>query len=400
MNTTDFLLIGGGIIGISIARELKSRYPDSDVCILEKENKCGLHASSRNSGVLHAGFYYTADSFKAKFTREGNQCLTEYCDAKNIKLNKCGKLVVAKNESELIWLDELMDRANKNGVPLQSITEQESRSIEPRAKTYQRALFSPTTSSVNPKELVESLISDAIQEGVQIKSNSQYIGRAGKRSIQTSSGVFEAKYLINVAGLYADKIGRDFGFSKDHQILPFKGLYLYSNEPPGSLKTHIYPVPDLTNPFLGVHFTITTDGEIKLGPTAIPAFWREQYEGWSNFNLNELTEIILRQAGLFLSSSFNFKALAFRELQKYSKSRLVSLASALAKGVNIKHYQKWGQPGIRAQLLNTRNKTLEMDFVLEGDDQSMHILNAVSPGFTCALPFAKYVCDQIKNKLS
>ena len=399
MNTTDFLLIGGGIIGISIARELKSRYPDSSVCILEKENKCGLHASGRNSGVLHAGFYYTADSFKARFTREGNQRLTEYCDAKNIKLNKCGKLVVAQNESELPWLDELMNRASKNSVPLESVTEEESRSIEPRIKTYQKALFSPTTSSVNPKELVESLLSDAIREGVQIKSNSRYLRRAGKRSIQTSDGAYEAKYLINVAGLYADKIGRDFGFSRDHRILPFKGLYLYSDEPPGALKTHIYPVPDLANPFLGVHFTVTTDGKTKLGPTAIPAFWREQYEGWGNFNLNEFSEIIRRQAGLFLTSNFDFKALAIREFQKYSKPKLVSLASTLAEGVDIKHYRRWGSPGIRAQLLNIRTKTLEMDFVMEGDDQSMHILNAVSPGFTCALPFADYVCDQIDKKL-
>ena len=399
MNTTDFLLIGGGIIGISIARELKSRYPDSSVCILEKENKCGLHASGRNSGVLHAGFYYTADSFKARFTREGNQRLTEYCDAKNIKLNKCGKLVVAQNESELPWLDELMNRASKNSVPLESVTEEEGRAIEPRVKTYQKALFSPTTSSVNPKELVESLLSDAIREGVQIKSNSRYLRRAGKRSIQTSDGAYEAKYLINVAGLYADKIGRDFGFSRDHRILPFKGLYLYSDEPPGALKTHIYPVPDLANPFLGVHFTVTTDGKTKLGPTAIPAFWREQYEGWGNFNLNEFSEIIRRQAGLFLTSNFDFKALAIRELQKYSKPKLVSLASTLAEGVDIKHYRRWGPPGIRAQLLNIRTKMLETDFFMEGDGQSMHILNAVSPGFTCALPFADYVCDQIDKKL-
>ena len=399
MNTTDFLLIGGGIIGISIARELKSRYPDSSVCILEKESKCGLHASGRNSGVLHAGFYYTADSFKARFTREGNQRLTEYCDAKNIKLNKCGKLVVAQNESELPWLDELMNRASKNSVPLESVTEEEGRAIEPRVKIYQKALFSPTTSSVNPKELVESLLSDAIREGVQIKSNSRYLRRAGKRSIQTSDGAYEAKYLINVAGLYADKIGRDFGFSRDHRILPFKGLYLYSDEPPGALKTHIYPVPDLANPFLGVHFTVTTDGKTKLGPTAIPAFWREQYEGWSDFNLNEFSEIIRRQAGLFLTSNFDFKALAIRELQKYSKPKLVSLASTLAEGVDIKHYRRWGPPGIRAQLLNIRTKMLEMDFFMEGDGQSMHILNAVSPGFTCALPFADYVCDQIDKQL-
>ena len=399
-NIFDFLVIGGGVIGISIARELKSRNPNSGVCILEKEHQCGLHASSRNSGVLHAGFYYTADSLKARFTKEGNQRLTKYCEVKNLALKKCGKLVVAQNESELVWLDELMTRARNNGVPLELITDEESQAIEPRAKTYQKALFSPTTASINPTELVKSLLSDAIQEGVQLKTNTQYIHRVGKSSIKTSSGIFEAKYIINAAGLYADKIGRDFNFSKDYRILPFKGLYLYSNEPLGALNTHIYPVPDLTNPFLGVHFTITSDDKIKIGPTAIPAFWREQYQGWSNFNMPELTEIILRQAGLFLSSNFDFKALAFRELKKYSKPLLVSLATKLAKGVDIKHYRQWGLAGIRAQLLNIRKKELEMDFVLEGDKQSMHILNAISPGLTCALPFADYVCDQIEGKIS
>ena len=398
-NIFDFLVIGGGVIGISIARELKSRNPNSGVCILEKEHQCGLHASSRNSGVLHAGFYYTADSLKARFTKEGNQRLTKYCEVKNLALKKCGKLVVAQNESELVWLDELMTRARNNGVPLELITDEESQAIEPRAKTYQKALFSPTTASINPTELVKSLLSDAIQEGVQLKTNTQYIHRVGKSSIKTSNGVFEAKYIINAAGLYADKIGRDFNFSKDHRVLPFKGLYLYSNEPLGALNTHIYPVPDLTNPFLGVHFTITSDSKIKIGPTAIPAFWREQYQGWSNFNMPELTEIILRQAGLFLSSNFDFKALAFRELKKYSKPLLVSLAAKLAKGVDIKHYRQWGLAGIRAQLLNIRKKELEMDFVLEGDKQSMHILNAISPGLTCALPFADYVCDQIEDKI-
>ena len=399
-NIFDFLVIGGGVIGISIARELKSRNPNSGVCILEKEHQCGLHASSRNSGVLHAGFYYTADSLKARFTKEGNQRLTKYCEVKNLALKKCGKLVVAQNESELVWLDELMTRARNNGVPLELITDEESQTIEPRAKTYQKALFSPTTASINPTELVKSLLSDAIQEGVQLKTNTQYIHRVGKSSIKTSNGIFEAKYIINAAGLYADKIGRDFNFSKDYRILPFKGLYLYSNEPLGALNTHIYPVPDLTNPFLGVHFTITSDDKIKIGPTAIPAFWREQYQGWSNFNMPELTEIILRQAGLFLSSNFDFKALAFRELKKYSKPLLVSLATKLAKGVDIKHYRQWGLAGIRAQLLNIRKKELEMDFVLEGDKQSMHILNAISPGLTCALPFADYVCDQIEGKIS
>ena len=203
--------------------------------------------------------------------------------------------------------------------------------------------------------------------------------------------------MVNAAGLYADKIAQDFGFSRDYRILPFKGLYLYSNEPTGAFQTNIYPVPDLRNPFLGVHFTVTAEGKVKIGPTAIPAFWRENYKGLTNFNFNELMEIIFRQAGLFWSSDFDFKNLAFEELKKYSQAKLVSLASSLAEGVGIKSFKKWGEPGIRAQLLNIRDKKLEMDFVTEGDERSLHILNAVSPAFTCTLPFADFACDKITD---
>src|ERR1022692_1535760 len=150
MMAPDFLVIGGGIVGISIARELKSRFSDAAVTLIEKEPFCGLHASGRNSGVLHAGFYYSADSLKAKFTRVGNGAMTAYCTARSIPLNKCGKLIVAKDESELPQLDELLSRGARNQVPLESVTEEQARQIEPRVKTYQRAIFSPTTSSGDP----------------------------------------------------------------------------------------------------------------------------------------------------------------------------------------------------------------------------------------------------------
>ena len=397
MDTCDFLVIGGGIIGISIARELKRRHPHATLLLIEKEEGYGLHASGRNSGVLHAGFYYTADSFKAKFTQTGNQRLTEYCESRNIPVNKCGKLVVAQNESELSQLDELMVRAKNNNVPLNYITEEEAKAIEPRVKTFEHALFSPTTSSVNPSQVVQAMRDDASQEGLKLHSGVRYLRRTGKGAVKTSQGNIEFGYMVNAAGLYADKIAQDFGFSRDYRILPFKGLYLYSNEPAGAFQTNIYPVPDLRNPFLGVHFTVTAEGKVKIGPTAIPAFWRENYKGLTNFNLNELMEIIFRQAGLFWSSDFDFKNLAFEELQKYSQAKLVSLASSLANGVGVKSFKKWGEPGIRAQLLNIRDKKLEMDFVTEGDERSLHILNAVSPAFTCALPFADFACDKIAD---
>src|SRR5215467_10362137 len=141
MQTTDFLVIKNGIVGLSIARELKQRFPKATVSLVEKEPECGLHASGRNSGVIHAGFYYTADSLKAKFTRDGNRTLTEYCERKKIPVNKCGKLVVARDETELPQLDELLRRGKANGVELQPITRKEAEKIEPRVKTFERAIF-------------------------------------------------------------------------------------------------------------------------------------------------------------------------------------------------------------------------------------------------------------------
>lgn len=204
---------------------------------------------------------------------------------------------------------------------------------------------------------------------------------------------------MNAAGLYADHIARDFGFSEHYRILPFKGHYLYSNEPPGTIRTNVYPVPNLRNPFLGVHVTVTAQGKAKIGPTAIPAFWREQYESFGNFKISELLDVLVHQAGLFLFSEFDFKRLAFEEIQKYSRTHLVKLATSLMDGISPEKYETWEKPGIRAQLLDTKKRKLEMDFVLEGDSRSMHVLNAVSPAFTCSLPFADYVCHHIHAQL-
>ena len=398
MITADFLIVGGGIVGVSIARTIKERYSDAKVVLIEKELDCGLHASGRNSGVLHAGFYYSPDSLKAKYTQLGNQLLGDYCADKGIKINHCGKLVVARDESDFPLMDELLRRARTNGVPLESLTDEEAREIEPRVKTCGRALYSPTTASVDPKKVMQTMRTDAQAEGIDVHVGCAYLGHS-RKAIQTSTGVYQAGYVINAAGLYADKVARDFGFSEHYRILPFKGLYLYSEEPPHAVRTNIYPVPDLRNPFLGVHYTITVDGRCKIGPTAIPALWREQYNGFSNFELSEFAEIVVRQASLFVSSDFGFKRLAIEELAKYSRVKMVAQAAELLSGVEPGHYRRWGQPGIRAQLIDLRNKRLEMDFVLEGDQESMHILNAVSPAFTCSIPIARHVCDEVCKQI-
>jgi L-2-hydroxyglutarate oxidase LhgO len=205
---------------------------------------------------------------------------------------------------------------------------------------------------------------------------------------------------VNAAGLYADKIALHFGFSDRYRILPFKGLYLYSDESAGAIRTNIYPVPDLRNPFLGVHFTVTVDRKIKIGPTAIPAFWREHYAGFENFSLSELVDIVMRELSLFAYSPFDFKRLAIEEFKKYSRPQMVFLASSLIQDVKKERFKKWGRPGIRAQLLDIKEKKLVMDFVLEGDNRSLHVLNAVSPAFTCSLPFSEYIVKDIQLRLN
>ncbi|MEK9146232.1 MAG: L-2-hydroxyglutarate oxidase [Elusimicrobiota bacterium] len=396
METADYAVIGAGVIGLCVARELKKRNPGAKVTVFEKENDVGRHASGRNSGVLHAGFYYTADSLKARFCAEGNRKLSAYCDSRKIPLNRCGKLVVCKDEADLPALEELLRRGRANGVDLKEFSEEDARTLEPRAKTFKKALFSPSTASVEPSRVMQALQDDARSEGISVRLSAGYLGRKGK-VLRTAAGELEAGFTVNAAGLYADRVARDFGFSQEYRVLPFKGLYLYSDDPAGSLRVHVYPVPDLRNPFLGVHFTVKEDGRVKIGPTAIPAFWREQYKGFDNFSAGELAEILMRQAGLLLSSGFDFGALAVQELRKYSKARLVALASELVRGVDPRGYTRWAEPGIRAQLLHARTGKLVMDFVTEGDRDSFHILNAVSPGFTCALPFAEHVCGEIER---
>ena len=394
----DFLIIGGGIIGITVSLELKFRYPDADIVLIEKEKQTGQHTSGRNSGVLHAGFYYSADSYKAKLTKEGNRTLTEYCLAHNLSINQCGKLVVVSTAEELDGLHELARRGKINGVNIELISEKETREVEPRARTLELALYSPTTATVNPSQINESLYHDALRAGIKVFTKTAYISNSGNK-IKTSNGVINAGYVVNASGLYADHIARSFGFAQDYTILPFKGLYLYSVNKSNGFRCNIYPVPNINNPFLGVHITVDVNGNVKIGPTAMPAFWRENYNGLANFSLEELIKILGMEVKLFVSDHFNFRKLALEELSKIYRKKLASLASRLATGIKPEDFTGWGRPGIRAQLLNIKTMSLEMDFCFEGDDRSFHILNAISPAYTCAFPFSKMVVDEIENRI-
>lgn len=395
----DYVIVGAGIIGLTVARELKRRHPKSTVCILEKEEDVALHASGRNSGVLHAGFYYTADSLKAKFTVEGNRLMTQYCEENGLRINRCGKLIIAADEAELQGLEELKRRADRNGVELHWLDEEELARIDPNARTFRKALYSPNTSTVDPAAVCARLKREIEEQGVDFAFNTPYRGHKDNVVFAGNERIGFG-YFVNCAGLYADRIAHEFGFGLSYTIIPFKGIYLKYAKNRTDVATNIYPVPNLNNPFLGVHFTKTVDGSIKIGPTAIPVFWRENYRGLHNFRLSEFLGIAYYESRLFLTNAFQFRTLAISEVRKYFKKNFINRALHLVKQIDKDGFGGFMKPGIRAQLLHKKTLTLVQDFVVEGDARSVHVLNAVSPAFTCSFSFANYVADTIDEKQS
>ncbi|HHT9151766.1 MAG TPA: L-2-hydroxyglutarate oxidase, partial [Candidatus Wujingus californicus] len=350
MLTTDIVIVGAGIIGLSIARELNNRHADLNITVIEKETTLGCHASGRNSGVLHAGFYYTPDSLKAKFTKEGNKLLTDYCLKHNLPINRCGKIVVAKNVQEIEGIFELKRRGDKNGVELEIVDEDKLMELEPNARTCGKALYSPTTSVVNPMKIIEH-IAESLKGKVNILLNQKVIKQGDTFTIITNNSKINFKHLINSAGLYADKIAHQFGIGLKYTLIPFKGLYMEYKDS-NLIQKHIYPVPNLANPFLGVHFTMTVDGKVKIGPTAIPALWRENYQGLSNFNFSEFLETIFTDAKLFINDNFNFRKLALEEIKKYCSNYFIRQSIPLVKKIDISKFGSYLNSGIRAQLLD------------------------------------------------
>lgn len=389
----DYIIIGAGIVGLTIAYQIRKRLPRTSILVIDKESHEAFHASSRNSGVLHAGFYYTANSLKAKFTVEGNKAMRAFCDEHNLPINKCGKLVIAQNERELKQLYMLRQRGAANGSNVYLISNRDAERIDPNVHTYKEALYSPDTASVNPTQICQHLKTVLEEQGVEFSFDTRYITHK-MNAIETNRSTVEFERLINCAGLYADKIANDFGFSKRYTIIPFKGLYLKYTKNKTDIKTNIYPVPDLRFPFLGVHFTKTVEGIIKIGPTAIPAFWRENYKGFANFQWNEFAPIIAHECDLFIRNASGFRDLAFEEIKKHNKQYLIQQAVKMVKTIDPAGFTEYTAPGIRAQLLDLHTKTLVQDFIIEADRKSVHVLNAVSPAFTCSFPFASYVCDQ------
>jgi L-2-hydroxyglutarate oxidase LhgO len=391
----DHVIIGAGIVGISVGIAILENNSRKKVLIIDKENKPGFHASGRNSGVIHAGFYYSPDSLKAKFCRLGNLELKKFCKENGLKIFETGKVVVCQNKQDVTRLEHLYDRGIANGVDIEILNEKELNSREPSAKTINKFIWSPTTAVGNPKDIIEKLSEKFIRFGGKFQFNvkSKLVNKNGEVIVKSDVGIFRSQSIINAAGAYAAELAHQVGVGQEYICLPFLGAYKKSNLLASNPKRLIYPVPNPINPFLGIHTTNTLDNKIKIGPTAFPVVGKEQYRIRDGFSLSELNEFLKASKMLLESENIDLIGLAREEGVKLFKKPLIKRASKLSNSLKKNKNWQFHPAGIRAQIVNTETKSLEMDYIIREDKNVIHILNAVSPGWTSAIPFARWIVE-------
>lgn len=388
----DFLVVGGGIVGLAITNELLLRGCEN-ILVVEKEKSLGAHSSGRNSGVLHAGIYYVPDSLKAKYCIEGNRLMRDFCRENGVAISECGKVIVADSEEKLEDLRALQRRAQRNGVESYLVDEKELAEIEPHAATFEKAIYSPTTSVFDPLGVLEALYSRIRRTGkARVLFDTAFIRKKENRLALTSGGEVSYGKLVNAAGLHADVVARHFGVGLRYRSIPFMGSYSELTEKSSSLvRGNIYPVPDPRMPFLGVHFTRSTSGRVFVGPTAVPVLGRESYGFLEDLGL-ESFRFLYRNASMFISDS-GFRANAFSEAKKYLGRHFYSEAKKLVPELTPRDLVSSAKTGIRSQLVDWQEKKLVTDYVVCTEGDSLHVLNAISPAFTSSMSFAKHVAD-------
>jgi L-2-hydroxyglutarate oxidase len=389
----EILIVGGGVIGLTIARELVAR-GRSDILILEKEEQLGEHASGRNSGVLHAGIYYAPDSLRAKSCLGGNRMMKAFCREKGLPLLEAGKVIVARTEAELPTLEELHRRASANGARVRFVDEKELAELEPMARTVGKALHSLDTAVTDPKKVLAALRAELEGSGkVRILTGCRFLGRQGFDAARTSMGNVRYARFVNASGAWCDVVAGAFGLGSDYRLIPFKGIYRKVHAG-GSFPVNgnIYPVPDIRNPFLGVHFTRSASGDVYVGPTAIPAFGRENYRGLQNTGADGI-RILFEDAVLFFANP-KFRSVALSEPKKYLPSVFHRDAARLVKSYDPSLFDPADKIGIRPQLVDWRTKELVMDFIVLAVDGSVHVMNPISPAFTSSMFLAKQLVEE------
>jgi (S)-2-hydroxyglutarate dehydrogenase len=390
----DCAIVGGGIVGLSVAMHLGQSQPGLRTVVLEKETELAAHQTGRNSGVIHSGIYYAPGSLKARFAREGNRSMIEFCEQHGIAHELCGKVIVATDKKELPHLDNLYDRGVENELKVIQLDAEGVREIEPHVRCL-RGLRVPSTAIVDYREVCAKYAELIRADGGEVRTNTEVraIRRAqGGHLLETTSDEIETRFLINCAGLQSDRVARRAGLSLEEQIVPFRGEY-YELVPEKRylVKSLIYPVPNPSFPFLGVHFTKMVDGSVHAGPNAVLALQREGYRK-TDVDLRDLFEM-MTYPGLWNLA------------RKHYREGLAEVRRSLSKRIFARDLQRLipevteadlvpTKSGVRAQALR-RDGALVSDFLLVSGPSSIHVCNAPSPAATASLEIGKAVAARV-----
>lgn len=393
----DFVIIGGGIVGLSTAMALGQTYPQAKIAVLEKESRWAFHQTGHNSGVIHSGVYYKPGGFKARFCREGNRSMVAFCQEHNIDYDICGKVIVAVEESELPQLENIYQRGLKNGLKVRKIAASEVREIEPHVRCL-AGLHVPSTGIVNYQQVCEKYADLIRLQGGELYLNTKVvkiISTANTEVLETTNGNVTAKFIINCGGLYSDRLAKLGKVKPEAKIVPFRGEYYELKPEKRSLvNTLIYPVPNPNFPFLGVHFTKMIDGSVHAGPNAVLSLKREGYQK-TDFALRDFAEVMTYPG--FWKLAAKHRDDGIREIiRSFSKAAFTRSLQRLIPEVQAEDLVPT-HAGVRAQALKN-NGNLVDDFLIVSDRNSVHVCNAPSPAATSSLEIGKAIVDKIADR--
>jgi L-2-hydroxyglutarate oxidase len=393
----DFAIIGSGIIGLTLAFKLKQKFNNSNIIIFEKEPNSISHGSGRNSGVLHSGIYYEPGSLRANLCVKGVKELKAYIKSENLWINECGKLLLPTSEYSYSNLENLFDRAKKNGVEINKIKNDEIKRIEPNTNCqFEYGLHVPFTSVADPKEVSKSLIENLRKMNVEINYNSKIL-KINEQKLFTKNDTIEAGHIFNCAGLFADEIAKNSNLEFRYSFLPFKGKYWKIKNKNFKLNHLVYPIPDLRYPFLGLHSSHNRYGDFYIGPSSTPVFGREQYNGMIGDNLKESINLFFNFSKKIIFNENKLRTLALQELSLLTKHGFFNQVKKMFNNINSDDLELSNQKvGIRSQIFDPQSKNLVNDFVVINQKNVTHVLNAISPAWSASFAFADHLISEAK----
>ncbi|MEY4385514.1 MAG: L-2-hydroxyglutarate oxidase [Verrucomicrobiota bacterium] len=392
----DFVIIGGGIVGLSTAVAVGKKFPKAKIVVLEKETELAQHQTGRNSGVIHSGIYYKPGSYKAKFAKAGATSMVEFCKEHGIKHEVCGKVIVATNEKQLPQLEKLYQRGLENQLPVTKLKPEQVREIEPHVKCL-AGIKVPTTGITDYKQVCAKYSELVCKQNGEVINGAEVLhihSSDGTHRLETTKGNFTARFLVNCAGLHCDRVAKLAGLQPPMQIVPFRGEYYeLTPERRHLVKTLIYPVPNPDFPFLGVHFTKMIDGSVHAGPNAVLAFKREGYYK-TDFSLRDTVETFT-YSGFWALAKKNLGEGMMEMRRSISKKLFVRSLQELIPEVTEADVIPC-KAGVRAQALLPDGGMVD-DFLFVEDRNAIHVCNAPSPAATASLEIGRAVADKIST---